>query len=249
MLKVLVTGSAGTVGRPVCDELTRRGHVVRGLDVTATAGLADAVVADIADGVAVRAAVRGMDAVIHLAAQPHEVPFPELVGPNVLGLYNVLDAARDEGVRRLVVASSMMVVSGWKDSGRPARVDDRRPVNAYSLTKLWAEEMAELYAWRFGVSTVVVRLGWMVRNPDEARHMRKLGIYDCYVSRSDGARCFAAAVEVADVKYEVVYAASLGGERVFDMEPARRLLGFEARERWPEGLPFPLPTDDDAPAA
>jgi uronate dehydrogenase len=130
-VKVLVTGSAGTVGRPVCDELARRGHVVRGLDVIATPALADAVVADIADAAAVRAEARGMDAVIHLAAQPHEVPFPELIGPNVLGLYNVLDAARDEGVRRLVVASSMMVVSGWKDTGRPARVDDRRPVNAY----------------------------------------------------------------------------------------------------------------------
>jgi len=244
MLKVLVTGSAGTVGRPVCDELARRGHVVRGLDLAATPAIADAVVADVADAAAVREAVRGMDAVVHLAAQPHDVPFPELVGPNVVGLYNVMNAAREEGVRRLVVASSMMVVAGWMDSGRPAGVDDRRPVNHYSLTKLWAEDMAKLYALRFGVSTVVVRLGWMVRNPDEARHMRKLGIFNYYVSRADGARCFAAAVEVPDVKYEIVYAASLGGERVFDMEPARRLLGFEARERWPEGLPFPLPTDD-----
>jgi uronate dehydrogenase len=243
-VKVLVTGSAGTVGLPLCDELARRGHEVRGLDRRATPGLADAAVADIADAAAVRDAVRGVDAVVHLAAQPHDVPFPELIGPNVVGLYNVLAAARDERVRRLVVASSMMVVSGWKDVKRPAGVADRAPVNHYSLTKLWAEEMAELYARRFGVSTVVVRLGWMVRNLDEARHMRKLGIYDCYVSRADGARCFAAAVEVAGVEFEIVYAASIGGERVFDMEPARRLLGYEARERWPEGLPFPLPADN-----
>ena len=70
-------------------------------------------VADVADAAAVREAVRGMDAVVHLAAQPHDVPFPELVGPNVVGLYNVMNAAREEGVRRLVVASSMMVVAGW----------------------------------------------------------------------------------------------------------------------------------------
>ena len=81
----------------------------------------------------------------------------------------------------------------------------------------------------------------MVRNLDEARHMRELGIFDCYVSRGDGARALAAGVEAEGITFEIVYAASRGGERVFDMEPARRLLGFEAQQRWPEGLPFPLP--------
>ena len=65
--------------------------------------------------------MRGVDAVVHLAAQPHERPFPELVGPNVVGLYNVMDAAREQAVKRVVLASSMMVVSGWTDPAAPAR--------------------------------------------------------------------------------------------------------------------------------
>jgi uronate dehydrogenase len=241
MANVLVTGSAGTVGRPLCDELGRRGHVVRAFDRAPTPDVADAIVGDIADADAVRAAAVGVDAVVHLAAQPHDRPFPELIAPNVVGLYNVLDAAREAAVRRVVLASSMMVVSGWKDRTRPARVDERLPHNHYALTKVWAEQMGELYARRAGMSVIAVRLGWMVRTPDEARHMQELGLFDCYVSRTDGARALAAAVEVADVAFEIVYVASRGGERVFDMEPARRLLGFETRERWPEGLPFPLP--------
>jgi len=241
MAKVLVTGSAGTVGLPLCAELARRGHTVRALDRAPTPGVADAIVADVADAAAVHAATRGMHAVVHLAAQPHERPFPELVAPNIVGLYNVMDAAREAGVKRVVLASSMMVVSGWTDPQRPARVDERRPNNHYALTKVWAEEMGELYAHRFGMSVMAVRLGWMVRNPDEARHMQQLKIFDCYVSRADGARALAAAVEAGGITFEIVYAASRGGERVFDMEPARRLLGFEAEQRWPEGLPFSLP--------
>ena len=101
--------------------------------------------------------------------------------------------------------------------------------------------MGELYARRFGMSILAVRLGWMVRNPAEARHMLELKIFDCYVSRADGARALAAAVEAEASSFDIVYAASRGGERVFDMEPARRLLGFEAQQRWPEGLPFALP--------
>jgi uronate dehydrogenase len=241
MSNVLVTGSAGTVGRPLCDELRRRGYAVRAFDRAPTPDVADAVVGDVADADAVRAAMRGMDAVVHLAAQPHDRPFPELLGPNVIGLYNVMDAAREAAVKRVVLASSMMVVSGWNDPPRPSRVDERRPHNHYALTKVWAEQMGELYARRFGMSVIAVRLGWMVRNPDEARHMLSLKIFDCYVSRDDGARALAAAVEVGGVEFEIIYAASRGGERVFDMEPARRLLGFEAQQRWPEGLPFPLP--------
>ena len=57
---------------------------------------------------------------------------------------------------------------------------------------------------------------------------------------ADGGRALAAAVEAEGINFEIVYAASRGGERVFDMEPARRLLGYEAQQRWPEGLPFPL---------
>jgi uronate dehydrogenase len=222
-MKVLVTGSAGTVGRPLCDELRRRGHAVRGFDRAPTPDVADAVVADVADGAAVNAAMAGVDALVHLAAQPHDRPFPELLEPNVVGLYNVMDAGRAHAVKRVVLASSMMVVSG------------------YALTKVWAEQMGELYARRLDMSVIAVRLGWMVRNPDEARHMLQTKVFDCYVSRADGARALATAAEAPGIKFEIVYAASRGGERVFAMEPARRVLGFEAEQRWPEGLPFPLP--------
>jgi NAD(P)-dependent dehydrogenase (short-subunit alcohol dehydrogenase family) len=63
-MKILVTGSAGNVGRPVCRELSRRGHEVRGLDRVPTPGLRDAIVADIADEAPVRDAVRGVQAVV-----------------------------------------------------------------------------------------------------------------------------------------------------------------------------------------
>jgi uronate dehydrogenase len=242
-MKILVTGSAGVVGRPVCQELLRQGHDVKGLDRRPSPDLIDAVVADIADAAAVRAAVAGMDAVVHLAAQPVDAPFAELVGPNVVGLYNVFDACREAGIKRLVLASSVMIVIRNLERGRPATVEESWPGDHYALTKRWAEEMGAMYARRFGMSILAVRIGWVVRNPDEARHMLKLGIFDIYFSRADAGRFFAAAVAAKGIDFAVVYATSRGGEKVFDMEPARRLLGYEPRETWPEGLPFPLPTD------
>jgi hypothetical protein len=61
-----------------------------------------------------------------------------------------------------------------------------------------------------------------------------------YLSRNDVGRFFVRAVESEPVDFAVVYAASRGGANWFDMEPSRRLLGYEAQDRWPEGLGFEL---------
>ena len=71
--------------------------------------------------------------------------------------------------------------------------------------------------------------------------MVELNRPDLYLSPGDAACCFAQAVEATGIDFAVVYAASRGGERLFDMEPTRRLLGFEPKDQWPSGLPFEVP--------
>ncbi len=248
MSRVLVTGSAGAVGQMVWAELVRRGHQVRGLDRAPTRGLPDAVVGDVADAACVRAAISGCDTVVHLAAERDDAPFLEvLLKPNVIGLFTVMNAAREAGVRRVVLASSVQVVGRW-----PAQVsgtiptDEANPKNHYALTKLWAEDLGAMYARHFGLSVLAVRIGWMVRNPGEARQMERMGCYDLYLSRAEAGRFFALAVEANGIDFAVVYAVSAAGSARFDMEPARRLLGFQAQDRWPDGLGFSVPTEATA---
>jgi uronate dehydrogenase len=246
MMQVLVTGSAGAVGQAVCRELVSRGHRVRGLDRVATQGLDEAVVADVTDAEAVRAATRGTDAVVHLAAHRDDAPFTTLLGPNVVGLYNVMSAAREEKVRRVVLASTLQVTWTGRDPDdppRPARVDEARPSNHYALTKLWAEQMGEMYARCYDMSVVVLRLTWMVRNPAEARRMQEFRRPKIFLSSRDAGRAFAAAVEAQDIRFAVVFVAGPDGAGIFDLEPARRLIGFVPQDRWPEGLAFDFPQE------
>src|SRR5579863_1872158 len=99
---VLVTGSAGRIGRAVVRELKARGHAVRGFDRVPTPGLADALVGNITDGAAVRRA----------AATPAADDFlTQLLPKSVVGAYHVMEAAREAGVRRVILASSGQV--GW----------------------------------------------------------------------------------------------------------------------------------------
>ncbi|HYV37996.1 MAG TPA: NAD(P)-dependent oxidoreductase, partial [Gemmataceae bacterium] len=108
---ILVTGSSGRIGTAVVRELTARKHNLRGFDRVPTPGLADCVVGDILDPAACRKAMAGVSTLIHLAATPDDVadPVKELFGPNIIGVYNVFEAAREAGVRRMIVASSGQV--------------------------------------------------------------------------------------------------------------------------------------------
>jgi uronate dehydrogenase len=108
---VLVTGAAGCIGRAVVRELTARGVRVRGFDVVEATGAAEVVVGDITDEAVVRRAARGTSAIVHLAATPDDDDFlTRLLPNNIVGSYHVFEAARLEGVRRVVLASSGQVV-------------------------------------------------------------------------------------------------------------------------------------------
>jgi uronate dehydrogenase len=237
MARVLVTGSAGAIGRPVCAELRAAGHSVRAFDLAPTPDVDDAVVGDIVDRDAVTLATQGMDAVIHLAAIPTDAPIETLVGPNVLGVHHVLGAAHAHGVRRVVLASTIQTV-GHLSRERRVSSTDRAPGNRYALTKVWAEEMGALAARQREYTVVIPRIAWVVRNVDEAKRMNELRAYDVYLSPRDAARFFRVAVEAAPAsECSVMFVGGPECAARFDLEPAAHL-GFVPRDRFPEGLDF-----------
>ncbi|HEV8247778.1 MAG TPA: NAD(P)-dependent oxidoreductase [Polyangiaceae bacterium] len=236
MARVLVTGAAGAIGQPVCEELERRGHQVRGFDLRKASRPLDFVVADLAERAAVQRATADMDAVVHLGAMPDDGPFDDLLGPNVVGLFNVFDAARKASLKRVVIASSIQVVNG-RPRGHVATAADRFPTNHYGLTKLWAEDMGEMYARCFGMSVIAARISWMVRDRVEAEKMLSFGAFNHYLSRGDAGRFFAQAVAAEKVSFAVLYVSGPKGNETVELEPARRLIGYEPQDEWPRGLP------------
>jgi uronate dehydrogenase len=242
MAIVLVTGSAGAIGRPVCAELRSKGHRVRGFDRVPTPDVDEAIIRNIEDRAAVEAAVSGTDAVVHLAARPDDAPFEQLVGPNVMGLFNLMNAARNSGVPRVVLASTVQVLWGVRPSGKHTGAESA-PRNHYALTKVWAEHMGKMYSEAYGMSVIAARITWMARNVGEARHMVEKGATASYLSRRDVAQFMLRAIEATDVKFAVLYAVSAGGKDRYDLDAARDAIGYEPEDVWPSGFPFDLPDD------
>jgi uronate dehydrogenase len=219
--RVLVTGAAGRIGRAACPGLAARGWQVRGLDhrpLDGVAGLADPpVVAEIGDAAALTAATAGMDAVVHLAAISTEAPFAEILAANIDGTYQVFEAARRSGVPRVVFASSNHAV-GFTPRTELAGVDlPPRPDTFYGLSKVFGEALGRLYADRYRLEVVCLRIGSWDERPTTPRHL------STWLSPADGVRLLHAALSAPDVGFAVVYGISANTRAWWDLAPARAL--------------------------
>ena len=228
-LNVLMTGVSGRMGPHLLPPFRER-YALRTLDKQPVPGDPDSVVSDLQDRDVLRDVMRGMDVVVHLAATSDEAPFVEnLVPNNVVGVYNVFEAAREAGVRRLVFASTVQTVHAWQDD-LPVRVSDPpRPVTLYGATKVFGETAGRYYHDRHGMEFVGIRIGAF--QPYDSPHLRqRSGLHDIWLSPRDAARLFSLAVEKPDVGYAVVFGTSRTTRERLSLQEARDVLGYEPED-------------------
>ncbi|MGR4878218.1 NAD-dependent epimerase/dehydratase family protein [Streptomyces sp. LARHCF249] len=233
---VLLTGAAGGVGTLMRELLPTYGYELRLLDLVPVDGAPDAIVADLADREALREAVRGVDAVVHLAGISLESTFEKVLAANVTGLHHLYEAAREEGVRRVVFASSNHAVgfTPRPRGGDPLVPVDtpRRPDSFYGLSKCFGEDLAQLYWDLHGIETVSVRVGSCFPEPTSVRML------SLWLSPADCARLLHAALTAENVGHTVVFGSSANSRLWWDLSSARAI-GYEPRddsERFAERL-------------
>lgn len=202
--RIVMTGAAGMAGRGVRPLLRAAGHELVLLDLVDPEPVAGerAVVASVRDLGAMREAVRGADLVVHLGGISRERPWDDVVAANADGTRTVLEAARIEGVRRVLLASSTHAVGFHPVPAEPVSFLPPRPDSLYGVTKAAMEALGSVYADRHAMSVVSARIGTLLDRPNGRRSL------STWLSFPDLARLIQAVAALEEPGHHVVWGVS-----------------------------------------
>lgn len=217
--RILLTGAAGRVGRLV-RPLLQEAYALRLCDVRPLESMEpddELLPGDLADPQVARGAVTGVAAVVHLAGLvAPAVSFEDTLAPNYRAVLNLLEACRHAGVPRFVFASSHHIVGLHP----PATLSASTPIapdGFYGLSKVFGEAACALYARRFGIRTLIVRIGNADPEVLDGRRER------LWVSARDLTQLFTIGIEHEALGCETVYGTSNCPDPFFPNDEARRL--------------------------
>lgn len=218
--RLLLTGAAGALGRELRPRLKKYCDTLRVSDVAemAPAGPGEeAMTVPLEDRAAMRGLLEGVDAVIHLGGVSVETPFDPILAANILGVYNLYEAARRNGVKRIVFASSNHVTGFYRQDEVVSPLDPVRPDTMYGVSKAFGENISRMYFDRFGIQTACLRIGSALAAPKDRRMLAS------WLSFDDLERLVVACLSTAMLGHTIVYGMSDNPVSWWDNTPARHL--------------------------
>jgi uronate dehydrogenase len=179
---------------------------------------------DLRDLAAVEHAFQGVEKVVHLGAISSEARFEDILDHNIRTTYNVYEAARRRGVRRVVFASSNHAIGMYPRSQKIGSDVPVRPDTYYGVSKAFGEALGRLYAEKWGLEVACVRIGTVNREnrPLTVRHL------STWLSHRDCVALFKACLE-SELRFEIVYGVSRTTRSWWDLRPAEAL-GFSPQD-------------------
>jgi uronate dehydrogenase len=201
------------------------------------------VICDLADKQAVNALLKDVDAVVHLGGISVEGPFEPILQSNIVGVYNLYEAARVHGVGRVVFASSNHAVGFYRQDQTIDADDPQRPDGYYGISKCFGENLSRFYFDRYGIETVCLRIGSSFPEPLDRRMLTTWLSYD------DLAELVRRALFTPGVGHTIAFATSDNQHSFWDNSKAAHL-GWhpqDSAEPWRAGLESAPPLAPDDP--
>jgi uronate dehydrogenase len=218
MKTVLITGAAGDVAsylrRELAGKYALRLSDKRSLKPSKEEKFIKADITKMADALKI---TKGVDAIVHLGGYSVEGPWKAIHEANILGCYNVFEAARKNGVKRILFATSNHAVGFYR---RAQKIDHRvyiKPDSRYGVSKVFGEALGSLYADKYGMEVFLMRIGNVNPQPLDKRRL------SIWLSPRDLAQLVSIGIDHPDIRFEIVYGVSGNKRSWYDNSNAERL--------------------------
>jgi uronate dehydrogenase len=219
MKTVLITGAAGSVGSFLRPELNTK-YKLRLSDLRPMKQLGpneSFVQGDVARLSDMLRATKGVDAIIHLGGFAVEGPWDVILRANIIGCYNLFEAARRNGVKRVLFATSNHACGFYR---RDHKIDHKvypKPDSRYGVSKVFGEQLGSLYADKYGMEVFCIRIGNAATAPADKRRL------SIWVSPRDLAQLMQIGIDHPEIRFEIVYGVSGNRRSWYDNANAERL--------------------------
>jgi uronate dehydrogenase len=224
--KIVLTGAAGRLGSYLRETLSQMCEALVSTDITDDLGKLHAnetyVQADLASYDAIFPVLEGAEMVVHFGAIVDEKPFEELLGPNFVGSYNIWEAGYQQGVRRIVYASSIHAVGMHKKADFIGIDAPHRPDTFYGLAKCFTEDLGSMYWDKRGLESVHLR----ILSAAQVNNARALG---SWLSYDDLIQLVTRAVDTPSVGFSIIYGVSNNDRAPVDNAKAS-FLGYRPKD-------------------
>lgn len=203
--RILITGAAGEIGRVLRAGLGDGTRGLRLLDIRPQEPAREheeVVTADLADVAALERAARDVDCIVHLAGVPREGAWEAILPNNIVGTYNLFEAARRAGVKRVVFASSNHVIGYYRATQAVGITEPERPDSRYGVSKAYGEALGRMYADKYGLEVACLRIGSFRARPEDARQLAT------WISHRDMVELTRCCIEAAKFHFLVLYGVS-----------------------------------------
>ena len=236
-MTILLTGAAGRIGSALRERLPALGWEVRAFDRVPVDG---GVAGDVTSAADLDAALRGVDAIVHLAGQPTEAPWAVVREANIEGTFQLFEAARRNGVGRVVYASSNHAVgfTPRPDVGQLPADTPPRPDTLYGVSKVFGEALGRYYHDRYGLQVACLRIGTFAERPPDRRAQAT------WLAPDDCARLVDACLRSPKLGYALIWGISANRDRWWSLAAGAEL-GYQPQQ---DASHYPVPDQpDDVP--
>jgi uronate dehydrogenase len=221
-----MTGAAGGLGKVMRQRLKANCDILRLSDLSAmepaVAG-EEVFQANLADAKAVHTMVSGCDAIVHFGGVSMENPWPGILQANIIGVYNLYEAARLHGVKRILFASSNHVMGYYKQSDVVDALSPPKPDTMYGVSKAFGEDISRMYFDRHGIETACIRIGSATPEPTDRRML------STWLSHDDLHRLVTACLTAPVVGHSIIYGTSDNASSWYDNRLAKHI-GYKPQD-------------------